>query len=427
MDHSQSCMADPEKTARSLIVASKLVASGRLPQAAVGLVLQLVSIVEQCTENYNPRMSEEAENSLENDVDKYLCVPVSYSLTAEKVDEWLSDDVKQGDLSIVEQEAENSLENGHWTDVEDPDLVLHLDYNPRMWEEAQNSLENDPDSSYADQLNYLEPSSSHDTLGTTTQEEPVKQEVAESKHYEEPLLTGNLERDESDECVDGSLVRKEKPDPSLTFDVDKTKNRLCKERVTDEQHSCVTQRLENGLGKLTSQRPCAKREGVHKYIIVQRARAHLRSLGVMHAERVWKVRNPDKNVPKVNELFLGLINEHPDWPKRGTKRLTTTKAVTEVLSAMGICAKKAAPHLMHKYRGPKEQDPGKKDTLYYNEMECRKETAQKECNAHNLFEGIKWEGKPRNTGSRKRRADGSSGGEKKRARVRRGERSGERA
>jgi len=276
-------------------------------------------------------------------------------------------------------------------------------------------------------LTHLEPSSSHDTLGTTTQEEPVKQEVAESKHYEEPLLTGNLERDESDECVDGSLVRKEKPDPSLTFDVDKTKNRLCKERVTDEQHSCVTQRLENGLGKLTSQRPCAKREGVHKYIIVQRARAHLRSLGVMHAERVWKVRNPDKNVPKVNELFLGLINEHPDWPKRGTKRLTTTKAVTEVLSAMGICAKKAAPHLMHKYRGPKEQDPGKKDTLYYNEMECRKETAQKECNAHNLFEGIKWEGKPRNTGSRKRRADGSSGGEKKRARVRRGERSGERA
>ena len=243
----------------------------------------------------------------------------------------------------------------------------------------------------------------------------------------EPLLTGNLERDESDECVDGSLVRKEKLDPSLTFDVDETKNRLCKERVTDEQHSCVTQRLENGLGKLTSQRPCAKREGVHKYIIVQRARAHLRSLGVMHAERVWKVRNPDKNVPKVNELFLGLINEHPDWPKRGTKRLTTTKAVTEVLSAMGICAKKAAPHLMHKYRGPKEQDPGKKDTLYYNEMECRKETAQKECNAHNLFEGIKWEGKPRNTGSRKRRADGSSGGEKKRARVRRGERSGERA
>jgi len=81
-------MADPEKTARSLIVASNLVASGRLPQAAVGLVLQLVSIVEQCTENYNPRMSEEAENSLENDVDKYLCVPVSYSLTAEKVDEW---------------------------------------------------------------------------------------------------------------------------------------------------------------------------------------------------------------------------------------------------------------------------------------------------------------------------------------------------
>ena len=88
MDHSQSCMADPEKTARSLIVASNLVASGRLPQAAVGLVLQLVSIVEQCTENYNPRMSEEAQNSLENDVDKYLCVPVSYSLTAEKVDEW---------------------------------------------------------------------------------------------------------------------------------------------------------------------------------------------------------------------------------------------------------------------------------------------------------------------------------------------------
>lgn len=97
MDHSQSCMADPEKTARSLIVASKLVASGRLPQAAVGLVLQLVSIVEQCTENYNPRMREEAQNSLENDVDKYLCVPVSYSLTAEKVDEWLSDDVKQGE------------------------------------------------------------------------------------------------------------------------------------------------------------------------------------------------------------------------------------------------------------------------------------------------------------------------------------------
>jgi len=379
-------MADPEKTARSLIVASKLVASGRLPQEAVGLVLQLVSIVEQCTEAYNPRM-------------------------------W--------------EEAENSLENGHCT-------------------ATPTSLE-DPDSSYADQLTHLEPSSSHDTLGTTTehwlwhcdpneecegfslelnlmtQEEPVKQEVAESKHYEEPLLTGNLERDESDECVDGSLVRKEKLDPSLTFDVDETKNRLCKERVTDEQHSCVTQRLENGLGKLTSQRPCAKREGVHKYIIVQRARAHLRSLGVMHAERVWKVRNPDKNVPKVNELFLGLINEHPDWPKRGTKRLTTTKAVTEVLSAMGICAKKAAPHLMHKYRGPKEQDPGKKDTLYYNEMECRKETAQKECNAHNLFEGIKWEGKPRNTGSRKRRADGSSGGEKKRARVRRGERSGERA
>jgi hypothetical protein len=33
----------------------------------------------------------------DTDVDKYLCVPVSYSLTAEKVDEWLSDDVKQGE------------------------------------------------------------------------------------------------------------------------------------------------------------------------------------------------------------------------------------------------------------------------------------------------------------------------------------------
>ena len=33
----------------------------------------------------------------DTDVDKYLVVPVSYSLTAEKVDEWLSDDVKQGE------------------------------------------------------------------------------------------------------------------------------------------------------------------------------------------------------------------------------------------------------------------------------------------------------------------------------------------